>query len=278
MKENGDIDPEALRKLIEYTSSADYLVAMGTTGESATLDDLEKQEVLALILEYNTQRLPVVFGFGGNDTRAVTGRLKSWKPASGVSAILSVSPYYNKPSQEGIYRHFIAIADHSPVPVLLYNVPGRTGQNMAAETTIRLSAHPNIVGIKEASGNLEQCLRIRRGTPDTFQIISGDDMQTTAIMALGGCGVISVLANAFPHEFRNITDLGGAGDFKNASELLSRFTDINPLLYEEGNPTGIKEVLARLQVAPPFVRLPLAPASETLKSRISVALTDIKKG
>lgn len=278
MKKDGSIDVDALEQLVRHTAGVDYLVVMGTTGESATLDEVEKATVLNHVLRLNNNRLPVVFGIGGNNTHAVVDKLKKWDVPVGVSAILSVCPYYNKPSQEGIYRHFMAIADSSPTPVILYNVPGRTGQNMSASTTIRLAAHDNIVGIKEASGNLEQCLRIQNETPDSFALISGDDMLTTAIMAMGGHGVISVMANAFPNEFRQITDLASQGDLIQASAELGRFSELNPLLYEEGNPTGIKEVIRHFGWMDASVRLPLAEASESLRLRIAKALEGIKKG
>jgi 4-hydroxy-tetrahydrodipicolinate synthase len=187
----------------------------------------------------------------------------------GVDALLSVSPYYNKPSQEGIFRHFEAIADTSPVPVILYNVPGRTSSNIAAETTIRLASHKNIVGTKEASGNLEQCMRIARDTPRDFMLISGDDMLTVALYALGAKGVISVLANAYPVIFRRMKEFSFAGNFGKATEEIYKLLDLNPLMYEESNPVGLKALMAGMGLCTGMVRLPLAPASAALEKRIS---------
>ena len=278
INENGDVDLKALGKVVRYASKADYLVALGTTGESATLSDQEKELVVDAVIRHNVKDLPLIVGMGSNNTTELCRKLRSWSPPASVKAILSVSPYYNKPSQEGLYRHFMEVADNSPRPVVLYNVPGRTGQNMTAETTLRLAVHPNICGIKEASGNVEQCLKIAAGAPRGFQLISGDDMHTTTIMAMGGVGVISVLANAWPAEFRKITGLAAVGRFQDAARLLSRFGEINPLLYEEGNPGGIKTVMHELGLCSDAVRLPLVTASEGLRKRISEKLKDKKKG
>lgn len=189
---------------------------MGTTGESATLSTSEKKEVLQFVQANNPKKLPIVFGIGGNHTQSVIDTLKQ-TDFNGIDAVLSVSPYYNKPSQEGIYQHFKAIAKASPVPIILYNVPGRTASNIAASTTLRLAEISNIIGVKEASGNLEQCMRIARDKPKDFMLISGDDLLTLAFYAMGGEGVISVLANAFPVTFRRIKENVLKGDFKKAA-------------------------------------------------------------
>lgn len=264
----GAIDFPALRNLLRHTAKGvDYWVVMGTTGEAAALGKAEKKEVLQFVLANNPAGLPVVYGIGGNNTAQVIEELKTTNTA-GVTAILSVSPYYNKPSQEGIYRHFCAVADASPKPVILYNVPGRTGSNLTATTTLRLAAHPNIVGIKEASGNLEQCMAIARSKPPGFMLISGDDLLTVPLYAIGAEGVISVLANAYPKTFRKITTAAAQGRYPQASKALFSLLDINTPLYEEGNPVGIKALLAELKICKPHVRLPLAAASPELCARI----------
>lgn len=274
--DDGNIDFVSLKKLLRHTAKgSDYYVVMGTTGESVTLSADERSTVLDFVKRNNSANLPIVYGIGGNNTAQVIESIRS-TDLSGVAALLSVSPYYNKPSQEGIYLHFKAVADASPVPVLLYNVPGRTSSNISAETTLRLAAHPNIVGIKEASGNLEQCMRIARDKSKDFMLISGDDMMATALYAVGAVGVISVLANAYPGIFRKIKDYAFEGKFARASAEAFRLLDINPLMYEEGNPVGLKVVLADMNLCTDRVRLPLAPASQNLRKRIIAALPKAK--
>jgi 4-hydroxy-tetrahydrodipicolinate synthase len=209
----------------------------------------------------------LVYGLGGNNTHEVTETIAS-TDLEGIAAVLSVSPYYNKPSQQGIYQHYVQVANACPVPVILYNVPGRTGSNMSAETTLRLAAHDNIIGIKEASGNLEQCMSIAKHKPADFLLISGDDLLTLPMITFGAVGVISVLANAFPKKFSHMVRLGLEYKFDQASKLLHDFVDINPLMYEEGNPVGVKVLLERFGVCTPAVRLPLVEASAGLKDRI----------
>jgi 4-hydroxy-tetrahydrodipicolinate synthase len=273
-----EVDYKSLKKLLNHTAKGvDYYVVMGTTGESATLDGAEKKSILQFVKDNNTKALPVVYGIGGNNTREVLETIHE-TDLSGVTALLSVSPYYNKPSQEGIIRHFTAIADASPVPVMMYNIPGRTASNMTAETTLRLAEHPNIIGTKEASGNLEQCMRIARDKPKDFMLISGDDMFTVAFYAIGGKGVISVLANAFPATFRKIKEFSLSGDFAKASAQLFTLLDLNPLMYEESNPVGLKVILEKLGICASLVRSPLAPASESLRKRIDVHLQKKNKG
>jgi len=273
----GKIDWPGLKKLIRHTSKVDYLVVMGTTGESATLTSEEKLKVLEFVAANRPASMPIVFGLGGNNTSELIQKLDMVRGLP-VSAIMSVSPYYNKPSQEGIFRHFTTIADKSPVPVILYNVPSRTGSNVTAETTIRLSAHENIVAIKEASGNLEQAIKIISEAPKKFKVISGEDMLTIPMMAVGASGVISVLANAFPGIFKKMTDAALTGDYKTAARLQNSLVRINPLMYEEGNPGGIKEVLELMGIIKNHLRLPLVPVSDSLRSKISNALQEIKKG
>ncbi|GIV35973.1 MAG: 4-hydroxy-tetrahydrodipicolinate synthase [Cyclobacteriaceae bacterium] len=276
--EKGKIDFPALRKLLKHTArGVDYFVVMGTTGESATLSPEEKNQVLQFVLENNPHRLPVVYGIGGNNTQAVLDTIKH-TGFSGVAAVLSVSPYYNKPSQAGIVEHFHAVADACPVPVILYNVPGRTSSNLTAETTLRLAEHHNIIGIKEASGNIEQCMRISRYKPKNFMLISGDDLLTAVLYSMGGQGVISVLANAFPLIFKKVKEEARKGNYLKASQQIFRLLEINGLMYEEGNPTGVKQLLAEMNICRPYVRLPLVPASDGLRQRIATAYQAIKKG
>jgi 4-hydroxy-tetrahydrodipicolinate synthase len=275
---DGSIDFVSLKKLLEHTSTGvDYFVVMGTTGESATLTKEEKKEVLQFILKNNTRKLPVVYGIGGNNTAAVLHEIAETN-FKGVSAILSVSPYYNKPSQEGIRQHFKKIADASPVPLILYNVPGRTASNLTAGTTLKLAQHKNIIGIKEASGNLEQCMKIAKGKPKDFLLISGDDVLTLPLYSIGGVGVISVLANALPIHFKKITGNAKAGNYSKAAAETFKLLEINSPMYEEGNPTGVKYLLSLMKISKPHVRLPLAEPSAGLRKKIELAYDQIKKG
>lgn len=271
MNEDGAIDFNGLKKLLDHTAKGvDYYVVMGTTGESVTLSKDEKKEVLSFVKKNNTKGLPIVYGIGGNNTQAVLDEIQN-TDFRGVAAILSVSPYYNKPSQEGIYQHFKKIAAASPVPVLLYNVPGRTGSNLTADTTLRLASLKNIIGIKEASGNLEQCMKIAKSKPAGFLLISGDDMLTVPIYAIGGVGVISVLANAYPDVFRKMKESMNAGKIIPAQKAQLSLVDINGPMYEEGNPVGLKYLLSLLGICKPFVRLPLVNPSTKLKQKIDAA-------
>jgi len=276
--ESGNIDFASLKKLLVHTSKGvDYYVVMGTTGESVTMSKEEKRKVLAFVIRNNRKNLPIVYGIGGNNTAAVLEEIESTDLRQ-VSSILSVSPYYNKPSQEGIVHHFRFVADASPVPVILYNVPGRTSSNLTAATTLRLAKHENIIGIKEASGNLEQCMAIARDKPKDFMLISGDDLLTLPIYAVGGVGVISVLANALPVVFRKMKDAAFANDYVKAQKEAFRLLDINGPMYEEGNPVGVKQLLHEMGVCGPNVRLPLVQASEGLVRKIRAAYQPIKKG
>jgi 4-hydroxy-tetrahydrodipicolinate synthase len=275
-KDDLSVDFSALKKLIEHVSTGvDYLVVNGTTAESATTTEKEKEEILSFILKENSGKLPIVAGFGGNNTAEVVSRIKS-TDFKGISGILSVCPYYNKPSQEGIYQHYKTIAEVSPVPVLLYNVPGRTGINMKVRTVERLAAIENIAGIKEASGDILQALEISKIKRDDFKLISGDDLLTVPMISFGAVGVISVIANAYPVSFSEMVRLSLKNEFRKSSEILRSFTEINPMLYEEGNPVGIKEVLSSLNICKPNVRLPLYKASEDLKKRLNEAIRKLK--
>ncbi|MDZ7647924.1 MAG: 4-hydroxy-tetrahydrodipicolinate synthase [Cytophagales bacterium] len=268
MSSQGEIDFVSLKKLLAHTAQGvDYYVVMGTTGESATLSKEEKKKVLTFVRENNKKNLPIVYGIGGNNTQSVIEEIKS-TDLTGVDALLSVSPYYNKPPQEGVYQHFKAIANKSPIPIILYNVPGRTASNLTAETTLRLSRHKNIIGIKEASGNLEQCMKIAREIPKDFLLISGDDLLTLPIYTMGGVGVISVLANALPWVFNKIKNGVQNGKLVQAQAAQLSLLDINAPMYEEGNPVGVKFLLSLMGVCEPHVRLPLIRASNSLQKKI----------
>jgi len=273
---NGSIDFNSLKELLAHTAKGvDYYVVMGTTGESATMTKEEKKEVLKFVLKNNPRKLPLVYGIGGNNTAAVLEEIAATN-FRGVSALLSVSPYYNKPSQEGIYQHFKKVADASPVPVILYNVPGRTSSNISASTILRLAQHKNIIGVKEASGNLEQCMKIAKEKPANFQLISGDDLLTVPICAVGGVGVISVLANSFPVVFQEMTQSALAGNYSKDKAEVFKLLEINGPMYEEGNPTGVKYLLSILRICNPHVRLPLVEPSAGLKKKIDKAFITVK--
>lgn len=272
-----EVDFRSLKKLLNHTAKGvDYYVVMGTTGEAATLTAEEKKSILQFVKDNNSRKLPLVYGIGGNNTEQVIESISSTDLA-GVAALLSVSPYYNKPSQEGIFRHFRAIADACPVPVILYNVPGRTASNITAETTLRLAEHSNIIGIKEASGSIDQCMRIARDKPRDFLLISGDDMMAVALYSIGGKGVISVLANAYPVIFRKMKEFAFEGNYAKASQEAFKLLDLNPLMYEESNPVGLKALLQEMNICSGAVRLPLAEASDALRKKIS-ALSQKNKG
>ncbi len=266
----GAVDFPALTKLVEHLikGRVEYIVVMGTTGESATLSKEEKQQVMEHIVKVNKKRLPLVLGVGGNNTAEIIETLKK-DDLSAFSAILSVSPYYNKPSQEGIYQHYKAIAKASPLPIILYNVPGRTASNIAWDTTIRLAEDfKNIIAIKEASGNLEQCMKIIKHRPDNFLIISGDDNLTLPIIASGGDGVISVVANAYPADFSDMVRHALVHDLKAAQKLHYKLLEITEQLFADGNPGGIKYVLSLKNITKTTVRLPLVEPNDTVKAKL----------
>lgn len=266
----GAVDFPALTKLVEHLikGRVEYIVVMGTTGESATLSKEEKQKVVEHIVKVTKKRLPLVLGVGGNNTAEIIETLKK-DDLSAFSAILSVSPYYNKPSQEGIYQHYKAISKASPLPIILYNVPGRTSSNMAWDTTIRLAKEfKNIIAIKEASGNLEQCMKIIKHRPDNFLIISGDDNLTLPIIASGGDGVISVVANAYPADFSDMVRHALVHDLKTAQKLHYKLMEITEQLFADGNPGGIKYVLSQKKITGSYVRLPLVEPNDTVKAKL----------
>ncbi|MFT5916485.1 MAG: 4-hydroxy-tetrahydrodipicolinate synthase [Bacteroidia bacterium] len=265
---DGKVDFVGLEKLLEHVSPhLDYLVVNGTTAESPTLSASERIAILEFVQQNNPSKLPIVFGMGANNTQALISEIQQAN-FDGIDAILSVSPYYSKPTQEGIFQHYKVVADTSPVPIILYNVPPRTGSKMDAETTIRLSNHQNIVAIKEASGDLVQCATIRKQAPKDFLLISGDDLLTIPLVSLGGSGVISVIANAFPEQFASYVNHTLNGDFAKANELSHSLLEINQLLFAEGNPAGVKLALEIQGICQSQVRLPLVKGSEKLRKEI----------
>jgi len=273
---DGSINFKGFKKLIEHLISGkvEYLVPLGTTGESVTLSSDEKIAVLDFVVEEVNGRVPIVAGVGGNNTREIMKSLSDYD-YSGVDAILSVTPYYNRPSQKGLYQHYKMIANESPVPMILYNVPGRTGCNMSAETTLNLAADfENIIGVKEASGNPEQIMAIIKDKPEGFLVISGDDLITLPLIAAGADGVISVVANAFPKEFSEMVRYCLKDNFEKGRELHYLLSDFTPLLFAEGSPAGIKAVLSLLSICEDHLRLPLVNVS---KSHLNKLIASVEK-
>ena len=276
-KNDESIDYEALARIIEHLikNGTDYLVVCGTTAETPTLTEQEKEAVTSFVLQCAAGRLPIVLGVGGNNTKAIVEKLNT-SDFSGIAAILSVTPYYNKPSQEGLYQHYAAIAKASPLPIVLYNVPGRTGVNMLAETTLRLAKEfSNICAIKEASGNFTQIDDIIKNKPADFMVISGDDGITFPLITLGAVGVISVIGNAFPREFSRMVRLALQGDYENARQIHYHFTDLIQLLFVEGNPAGVKSMLAVMGFIDNVLRLPLVPNTIKTYEKIRVVLNEL---
>lgn len=269
-KSDFSCDWDSLRSMLDYVidGGTDYIVSLGTTAETPTLSPEEKNEVLRLTKEHVSGRCPIVAGAGGNDTLKLTQQIRKMD-LEGVEAILSVTPYYNKPSQEGLYHHFMAVADSSPVPVILYNVPGRTGVNMTAETTCRLAAdHPNIIAVKEASGKIDQIEQIIKNRPKDFLVLSGDDGMTVDVMRKGGNGVISVAVNAFPKRFSHVVYLASQGLFDRADEAYEPLHEAVCALFEQGNPVGVKAALAIMGHIDNVLRLPLVPGTELLVKKM----------
>ncbi len=276
-KTDESIDFDALARVVEHLikNGTDYLVVCGTTAETPTLTDKEKYEVTRFIISCNAGRLPIVLGIGGNNTKAIVEQLGNYD-LSGVDAILSVTPYYNKPSQEGLYQHYAAISKASPLPIILYNVPGRTGVNMLASTTLRLASDfNNICAIKEASGIFSQIDDIIKNKPEDFMVISGDDGITFPLITLGAVGVISVIGNAFPREFSRMVRLALEGDYKNARTIHHRFTELIELLFVEGNPAGVKSMLALMGLIENKLRLPLVPNTIKTYEKIRLVLKQL---
>jgi 4-hydroxy-tetrahydrodipicolinate synthase len=274
---NGNVDFKGLENLVErlITQGINYIVVLGTTGETATLTSSEKKEVIACIKNKNGGRVPLVIGIGGNNTSELVGQLQSFD-YSGFTAVLSVSPYYNKPSQNGIIQHYSLLAKASALPIILYNVPGRTGSNLTAQTTLYLAHEvPNILGIKEASGNMEQIMQIIKSKPKDFMVISGDDNLTLPIIAAGGWGVISVTANAFTKDYSNMVNLCLQGNFEQARVLHYKLTGITDLFFADGNPGGVKAALKMLDVCGDTVRLPLINVNENVYTQIQLAIANM---
>ncbi len=274
---DGSVDWAALYRLVEFqiNSGADFLCVMGTTAETPTLSADEKARIRKDLVERVAGRVPILLGCGGNNTAAVVNELGT-ADFSGIDGILSVCPYYNKPSQEGLYQHFKAIAEASPVPVVLYNVPGRTGVNMTAETTLRLARDfENIVAIKEASGNIGQMDDIIKNKPRDFDVISGDDGITFPLIALGAVGVISVIGNALPREFSRMVRLALNGEYTQALHIHHKFTELFKLLFVDGNPAGVKALLSEMGLIGNYLRLPLVPARLNTEKRISEIVKEL---
>lgn len=269
-KADFSIDTEALTRIVNYSinGGVEYLVVLGTTAENATLSAIEKEVVIATVIEANKGRLPLVLGVGGNNTLEVVSELQT-RDLSAFEAILSVSPYYVKPTQEGIYQHFKAIAEASPKPIILYNVPGRTSSNMLPETVVRLATDfKNIVAIKEASGDIVQGIHLLKNKPKDFLVISGDDMTALSLILAGGSGVISVIGQGFPTYFSEMIRLGLNRKVDQAFQTLFKLSPIIDMIFEQGNPAGIKQVFQSLGIANNTVRLPLVKVDESLANRI----------
>ena len=264
-----EIDFNSFKEILQHTAEhgADYYVVLGTTAEASTLTTEEKKAVLEFVKQNNFNNLPIVYGFGGNNTQALIDELPNLH-LDGVSALLSVCPYYNKPSQRGLITHFTLLANHSPVPVLLYNIPGRTAVNMEVPTVLALADHPNIIGIKESSGNLEQIIQLAAQKPEDFMLISGDDLWAATCYSLGADGVISVLANAVPEFFRLMKAAALENDMRKTARTAFKIRQMHDLMYVESNPVGVKQLLFEMGLCEPHVRLPLVSASEDLSLKI----------
>ena len=276
-KNDSSIDFAALGRVINHVikGGVNYIVALGTTGESVTLTKDEKQAVISYVIETVDGRIPLIAGIGGNNTQEVINSIRQ-SDLTGIDALLSVAPYYNKPTQRGIFQHFKSIATWSPVPVIMYNVPARTGCNISADTCLELARScENITGVKEASGDLGQIIKIIKGKPENFGVISGDDMLTLPIVAVGGIGVISVLGNAFPQPCSELVNHALKGNFKSAREIQFRYMEMIELLFTEGNPAGLKAILSVTDICQNYLRLPLVSVSRPTMTRIQKAVEEI---
>lgn len=278
-RKDGHIDFNGLENLINHiiNGGIDYIVVLGTTGESVTLNHDEKLAVIDFVKDTTNDRVPIVLGLGGNNTQFLLNCIGEYD-FNGIDAILSVTPYYNRPTEKGLYNHYKAIAGACPIPIILYNVPSRTGTNMSAELTLKLANDfDNIIGVKEASGNIGQCMDIINNKPDNFLVISGDDALTLPIIACGGDGVISVAANSFPAEMSDMVKYALKQQFDKARNAHYNLLDIIHLLFAEGNPAGVKEVLSQMKICQNFVRLPLANVSKKTSSQLEVAVKEMEK-
>ena len=274
---NGVIDFIALEKMVNHVINGgiDYLVALGTTAETPTLSEKEKEEVVSSIIKYNNKRVPIILGMGGNNTHALTESIKKYD-FTNIDGILSVAPYYNKPTQEGIYEHFKAVSEASPLPIILYNVPGRTSSNISTETCIKLARNfENIVAVKEASGDFAQVMEIIRTKPENFHVVSGDDAITFPMISLGGSGVISVIGNAFPSEFSQMVKLALDNSYEEALKIHYKLLPFVETIFAEGNPAGIKAFLKQLGICTEEVRLPLIKASKKLFKKVDGHLKEL---
>ncbi len=272
----GKTDFSALEKLVRHLHrGVDYLVVMGTTGEAVTLSEKEQLTILDFVLEINAGKLPVVFGLGGNNTAEIVFRMRNFD-RKGVAAFLSASPGYNKPTQEGIYRHYLALSEASALPIIVYNVPGRTASNILPETILRIADNAEkVIGIKEAAGSIEQVMELARILPEKFLLLSGDDALALPHIACGGHGIISVLANAYPVRFGKVVKAALAGDFDEARKMHYKLLPIIADLFREGNPGGVKEVMKHLLLCENHMRLPLCPVSSALSQKLYRHIADI---
>ena len=278
-KNDSSLDFAALGRVINHViaGGVNYIVAMGTTGESVTLNKDEKKAIVSYVAEINDNRVPLVIGIGGNNTQDVINCIRH-SNLTGVDGILSVAPYYNKPNQRGLFQHFKEIATCSPIPVIMYNVPGRTCSNISSDTCLELANEcENIVAVKEASGDIAQIMRIIKGKPDNFSVISGDDMMTIPMIASGGSGVISVLANAFPAQICELVAFSLKSNFKSARDIQLHFLEMTELLFIDGNPSGVKAMLNIMNICQNNLRLPLVPVNRTIYTRIQKAIEEINK-
>ncbi|MDY0160618.1 MAG: 4-hydroxy-tetrahydrodipicolinate synthase [Bacteroidales bacterium] len=271
---DGNVDFTAFGKLIDYVTDegVDFLLVMGTTAESATLNQQEKQALLNFAIEHNNKRLPILYGIGGNNTMAVCNSIKA-QNLDGVDGILSVAPYYNKPTQEGMFEHFNRIAQISSKPIILYNVPGRTSSNILPETVLKLAnKHKNIIGLKAASGNMAQIMTVIKDKPKNFTVLSGDDALTLPLIAAGAEGVISVVANAFPKDFSRMLKLAFDNNYAEARKIHYKLIDIISMMFEQGNPAGVKAYLHAMGLINNIMRLPITPVNENLYKKIEQSL------
>lgn len=277
-KNDLSIDFSALGRVVNHIidGGVNYIVALGTTGESVTLTKDEKKAIISYVIETVDKRVPVVVGIGGNNTQEIIDFVRQTN-LSGVDGVLSVAPYYNKPGQKGLFQHFKAFANSCPLPVILYNVPGRTGCNISSDTCLQLANEcENIVAVKEASGDIAQIMRIIKGKPENFSVISGDDTMIIPISAAGGAGVISVLANAYPAQTSEIVNNSLKYNFKAAREMHFKFMEIIDLLFADGNPSGVKAMLSQMNICQNTLRLPLVPVSKTIMDRIQKAMKEVR--
>lgn len=277
-KNDLSIDFSALGRVVNHIidGGVNYIVALGTTGESVTLTKDEKKAIISYVIETVDKRVPVVVGIGGNNTQEIIDFVRQTN-LSGVDGVLSVAPYYNKPGQKGLFQHFKAFANSCPLPVILYNVPGRTGCNISSDTCLQLANEcENIVAVKEASGDIAQIMRIIKGKPENFSVISGDDTMIIPISAAGGAGVISVLANAYPAQTSEIVNNALKYNFKAAREMHFKFMEMIDLLFADGNPSGVKAMLSQMNICQNTLRLPLVPVSKTIMDRIQKAMKEVR--